>query len=67
MNKTLQELANHLGGYVIGDPTVTITGLGTLDTAIEGQITFLANPRYAAKVETTSASAIILTTAAKFF
>lgn len=67
MSKTLQELANHLGGQVRGDPYVTITGLGTLDTAIEGQITFLANPRYAAKVETTSASAIVLTVTAKSY
>lgn len=67
MSKSLQELANHLGGLVIGDPSVIITGLGTLDSAIEGQITFLANPRYASKVETTSASAIILTMAAKSY
>ncbi len=67
MSKTLQELANHLGGQVIGDPSVSITGLGTLDTAIAGQITFLANPRYAAKVGTTAASAIVLTTAAETF
>jgi UDP-3-O-[3-hydroxymyristoyl] glucosamine N-acyltransferase len=67
MCKTLQELANYLGGQVTGDPSVSITGLGTLDSAIGGQITFLANPRYAAKVETTLASAIILTAAAKTF
>ena len=65
MSKTLQELANHLGGQVIGDPTISITGLGTLDSATEGQITFLANPRYAAKVGTTAASAIVLTAAAE--
>lgn len=67
VNKTLQELADHLGGQLIGDPSVSITGLGTLDTAIEGQITFLANPRYAAKVETTAASAIVVTAATKTF
>jgi UDP-3-O-[3-hydroxymyristoyl] glucosamine N-acyltransferase len=64
VSKTLQELADHLGGYVIGDATVRISGLGTLDAAIEGQITFLANPRYSSKVETTAASAIILTATA---
>lgn len=67
MNKTLQELAVLLGGTVIGDPTVCISGLGTLDSAIGGQITFLANPRYAAKVELTAASAIVLTAAAETF
>ena len=65
--RNLQELALYLGGQVIGDPSVSIGGLGTLDSATEGQITFLANPRYAAKVETTTASAIVLTSTANTF
>jgi UDP-3-O-[3-hydroxymyristoyl] glucosamine N-acyltransferase len=60
MGKTLQELAEYLGGRVIGDPAATVRGLGTLDDAGEGQVTFLANPRYAAKVATTRATAVIL-------
>ena len=60
MNKTLQELADHLGGQIIGDPSTMIHGIGTLDAATEGQISFLANPRYAQKVKTTRASAVIL-------
>ncbi|WP_223913309.1 UDP-3-O-(3-hydroxymyristoyl)glucosamine N-acyltransferase [Geobacter sp. AOG1] len=60
VNKTLQELADYLGGHVVGDPTVSIGGLGTLDTATEGQITFLANTKYALKVKTTRATAIII-------
>lgn len=60
MAKTLQELAEHLGGQVSGDPAILITGLGTLDSAVEGQITFLANTKYAGKVEKTKASAIVL-------
>ena len=65
--KTLQELADLIGGQVTGDPLLRITGLGTLDHATEGQITFLANPRYAAKVEITRASAVVLTPAAETF
>jgi UDP-3-O-[3-hydroxymyristoyl] glucosamine N-acyltransferase len=34
----------------VGDPLVRISGLGTLGTATEGQITFLANPKYAGQV-----------------
>ena len=60
MSKTLQELAAYLDGSVIGDPTVGISGLGTLDDAGEGQITFLANPKYALKVKTTRATAVII-------
>lgn len=67
MSKTLQELANFLGGQVAGDPNVAIFGMGTLDTAVTGQITFLANPRYAAKVATTCASAIVVTSKAETF
>ena len=65
--KTLQELADHLGGRVTGEPLTAIMGLGTLDSAVEGQITFLANPKYAAKVETTRASAIVMSPTAEGF
>ena len=67
MSKTLQDLAVYLGGRVIGDPSVSISSLGTLDSAVAGQITFLANTRYAAKVETTAASAIVLTAASETY
>ncbi|MRS02315.1 UDP-3-O-(3-hydroxymyristoyl)glucosamine N-acyltransferase [bacterium] len=67
MSKTLLELANHLGGQIIGDPDVCIYGLGTLDDATVGQITFLANPKYAQKVQTTKASAVILPPGADSF
>ena len=60
MTKTLAELAQSLGGRVIGDPEATVRGLGTLDDAGEGQITFLANPRYAGKVATCRATAVVL-------
>lgn len=67
MSKNLQELAILLGGHVSGDPAVSISGLGTLDSAVAGEITFLANPRYAAKVATTTASAIVVTATAETF
>ncbi|KAB0665091.1 UDP-3-O-(3-hydroxymyristoyl)glucosamine N-acyltransferase [Oryzomonas japonica] len=67
VSKTLQELAEYLGGQVKGDPAAVITGLGTLDNAVEGQITFLANPRYGAKVGTTRAAAIVMPPTAETF
>ena len=60
MEKTLQQIAEYLGGTVIGDATALVRGLGTLDDAGEGEISFLANPKYAAKVATTRATAVIL-------
>jgi UDP-3-O-[3-hydroxymyristoyl] glucosamine N-acyltransferase len=67
VDKSLQELADILDGRLIGDPSVRIRGLGTLDSAVEGQITFLANPKYAAKVATTCASAVVLSFNANSF
>jgi UDP-3-O-[3-hydroxymyristoyl] glucosamine N-acyltransferase len=60
VEKDLNELAGLLGGKVIGDGTTRITGIASLDDAGEGQLTFLANPRYAGKVATTRASAVIV-------
>ena len=60
MKKTLAELADYLGGRVIGDPAAEVAGLASLDDAVEGTITFLANPKYAHKVKHTKASAILI-------
>ena len=60
MKKSLQEIAQYLGGRVAGDGEILIGGLATLDDAGEGQLTFLANPKYAAKVATTNASAVLM-------
>ncbi len=60
MEKTLNELAEYLGGRVIGDGTTRVRGLASLDDAVEGEITFLANPKYAAKVASTNATAVVL-------
>lgn len=60
ISKTLQELAEHLGGTVRGDATVKINGLAPLETATADKITFLANPKYAAKVAETKAGAVLM-------
>ncbi|WP_026841537.1 UDP-3-O-(3-hydroxymyristoyl)glucosamine N-acyltransferase [Citrifermentans bremense] len=62
MKKSLNEIAQYLGGTVSGDGEVLIGGLATLDDAGEGTLTFLANPKYAAKVATTKASAVLMGT-----
>ena len=60
MSKTLGELAQLVGGQVHGDPTCLITGIGTLQGAGPGQITFLTNPRYSRYLAQTQAAAVIL-------
>lgn len=58
--KSLKELADYLGGRVIGDDSLYVDGLAPLDAAGPDKITFLANPRYAAKVATTEAAAVLM-------
>src|ERR1044072_4157649 len=55
----LSELAEQTGARVEGDD-VEIVGAAGLDEAQEGHVTFLSNPRYTPRVNTTSASAIYL-------
>src|ERR1035441_6740107 len=43
-----------------GDPETPITGVSGIDEAAAGQITFVANPKYAAAIKTTNASAVIV-------
>lgn len=58
--KTIQEIAKHVGGQVLGDASVVIESASTLDSAGDGQITFLSNPKYAPNVKTTNAAAILV-------
>lgn len=57
---TLGELAEHLGGRVIGNAGIIIRGVMTIDEAQEGDITFIANEKYSKKLSTTRASAVIV-------
>lgn len=59
MHKTLKEIADFIGGEIIGDSQVTITGVSGIEEARLGDITFLANPKYISFLEKTNASAII--------
>ena len=56
----LTELVRTLGGEAIGEVALPLEGVGTLEGAGPRQITFLANPRYRAKLADTSAGAVIL-------
>lgn len=55
----LRDLASRLGCEVAGDGDVEISGVAGMEHAGPGQITFLANPKYAPKVKATRASAIL--------
>ena len=56
----LGEIAEFIKGELMGDPSIKIRGVAGIEDAQTGDITFLANPRYAAFLKTTSASAVIV-------
>ena len=60
MTLTLEQLAHHVDGHVIGDGKCLIDSVATLLNARSGQIGFLSNKSYIAQVRTTQASAVIL-------
>jgi UDP-3-O-[3-hydroxymyristoyl] glucosamine N-acyltransferase len=61
---TLRELAERLGAVLEGDGAVEVTRVAGIEQAGPGDVTFLANPKYAAALGATRASAVILDPAA---
>ncbi len=57
---TLAALAKQLGATLEGDPATEITGVAGIENASPGQLTFVANPKYAGLARTTRASAILV-------
>jgi UDP-3-O-[3-hydroxymyristoyl] glucosamine N-acyltransferase len=60
MDATLDELARLVGGTVSGDGKTVIRAVNGIKEAGPGDITFLANSKYAPLLATTKASAVIL-------
>lgn len=56
----VHEIAGKLDGEVIGDGDVSIHSVGGLHEAVAGQISFLSNPKYRKLLQTTSASAVLV-------
>jgi UDP-3-O-[3-hydroxymyristoyl] glucosamine N-acyltransferase len=56
---TLRELSDLIGGELVGDGEVEITGVAGIEEAGEGDITFVAEPRFGQLLKTTGASAVI--------
>ena len=64
---TLAQIASQLGGRISGDPGVLIDQVGSLERARRGQIAFLSNVKYRARLADTGASALILAHEAESF
>ncbi|MCH7908761.1 MAG: UDP-3-O-(3-hydroxymyristoyl)glucosamine N-acyltransferase [Candidatus Hydrogenedentes bacterium] len=60
MNESVNQIAEKVGGTVIGDGSTQITGLNGIKEARHGDLSFLADLRYAPYLESTEASAILV-------
>ncbi|MBW2559898.1 MAG: UDP-3-O-(3-hydroxymyristoyl)glucosamine N-acyltransferase [Deltaproteobacteria bacterium] len=60
VRKRLSEIAEHVGGTVVGDADVVVCDVRGIDEADEGDLTFIANPKYKDRIEKTRASAILV-------
>ena len=57
---SLAEIATHLGAELVGDGTLVVSGIQTLEKAQKHQISFLANKKYRSQLAMTNAGAVIL-------
>jgi UDP-3-O-[3-hydroxymyristoyl] glucosamine N-acyltransferase len=60
MSKTLNEIAELISGELSGDGNIVINGVAGIEDAVEGDITFLSNPKYLSFLDRTRASAVIV-------
>ena len=57
---TVGALASLINGVVDGDPDIVLNGFAKIEEAAAGQLTFIANPKYAHFIESTEASAVLV-------
>jgi UDP-3-O-[3-hydroxymyristoyl] glucosamine N-acyltransferase len=60
MKIKLKAAADFVGGAVIGNPEIELTGLAKIEEAKEGDLTFLYLPSYEKFLSTTKASAVLI-------
>ena len=60
MEITAQTLAELLGGEIVGDPSVVVTGPARIEQAREGNVCFFANPKYEHYIYDTKASVLLV-------
>lgn len=60
MRVTIATIVGRLGGECVGNADLEIDGIGTLESAGQSSIAFLANPRYRAQLASTAAGCVIV-------
>jgi len=56
----IKDIAQFLQGEIVGDEGLHILGVSKIDQGIQGTLSFLANPKYEEHLESTEASAILV-------
>ncbi len=59
MKYTIKEVSNIIGGKVVGNEDLCITGVSSIENAEEGDISFIKNERFVSKALQTKASAVV--------
>lgn len=57
---TLAQIAEHIGGEVVGDPAFVVNSFSTLENATPNQISFLSNSKYKKYLAASLAGAVII-------
>jgi len=57
---TSQQIAELIGGQLIGPPDLTVNGVAALDAAGPDRVSFLGNPRYARQVLPSAAGVVLV-------
>lgn len=60
MQFSAAQIAAIINGKIEGDASITVDSFGKIEEAIEGQLAFLANPKYEDHLYTTKASVVII-------
>ena len=60
MTLTARDLAQHIGGELVGDGAVQIHGVSSIDDVTAGHVTFAENEQYFAKADASAAAAVVV-------
>ena len=60
MTKTLKDIAKFISGELVGSGEVAIRGINAIDTAREGELSFILGPKYEDFINKTKASGVIV-------
>ncbi|HHT9126160.1 MAG TPA: UDP-3-O-(3-hydroxymyristoyl)glucosamine N-acyltransferase [Candidatus Brocadiia bacterium] len=60
MNYTLSQIQSIIGGKLIGDSNLRIIGVGSINNAAPGDITFIKDEAFVDRIQKTNASAVVV-------